>query len=354
MRGTTLTYVAKREDFVYIPWIAEDGSRNVIHRVGLRPPGGYRGVSAFAPLMAFAKQVKGIIEAYVVAKRVQACHPIFIQVDDPVAAAKADRNGAVWGNNTTLEPGKVYYIGKDSTVNFAAWTFNGADMRNFLDTLYRNQFAALGYPICVVLGQMSSGSNQAARSDWMQYYRTCTRRQDAHIAQCTSIIDESILREAVARGELANPDGDWQRMLEGKYIRPARSMPDPLKEAQAVAAWAEVGRDLTSLYADAGIDFRESIMTRAENDQLMKDQGVAITTAQAVPLPNATPTPPAPGADPGAPAGESPDETQEIDPAGDGDEDADPDETQELPAKAGPAPTTRKPAAAKPGTKDAA
>ncbi len=279
MRGTAINArLFDAKDWDYVPWYAPDGSCNIIHRIGLRPPGGYRGITAFAPLMAIAKQVKGTIEAYVVAKRIQACHPIFIKADDPVAAAKADRNGAVWGNNTTIEPGKTYYIGRDADMVIPQWSFNGADMNDFLNALYRNQFAAWGMPICVVLGQMSSGSNQAARSDWMQYYRTCQRWQDDHIEQCSRIIDESILRESVARGRLQDTGQSWARYMQGRYVRPPKSMPEPTKEVQGIKGWADLGRDMTSAFAEAGLDFRESVMQRAEDNALLKAQGVELVT----------------------------------------------------------------------------
>lgn len=272
---------AEIKDYTYVPWYSDDGQTNIIHRVGLRPPGAYRGVTMFAPLMSMAKQTKGVIEAYVVAKRIQACHPIFIACDDPTEAAKADRNGAVWGPNTTVEPGKIYYVGRDAQVNFPSWAFNGEDMKDFLDTLYRNQMAAWELPICVVLGQMSSGSNQAARSDWMQYYRTCQRWQDEHINQCTRIIDESIIREGVARGWLPEPEnGDYTNYLRGRHVRPPKSMPDPLKEVQAIKGWADLGRSMTGAFAEAGLDLRDEIMQRAEDNKLYEAQGVDLTTDQ--------------------------------------------------------------------------
>lgn len=306
------------KDWTYVSWFAEDGSRNIIHRIGLRLPGALRGISCYAPNMALAKQTKGVVDAYVVAKRVQACHPIFISCDDPIAAAKADRNGAVYGPNTTLEPGKVYYVGRDTVVNFSTWQFNGADMRAFLDTLYRNMFAAWGLPICVVLGQMSSGSNQAARSDWMQFYRQGARWQDEHIEQASTVFDESIIREAVAAGRIPAPkDGDWSRLMQGRYVRPPRSMPDPYKEAQAAAAWMDLGRDLTDIYAEfCGREFRDSIMQRHEDNEFLEAQGVQIVTSaktQAMPGEPIAPVDPNAPADPNNP---SPDdtETQENEP----------------------------------------
>jgi capsid protein len=261
------------KDWVLVPWHGPDGTPNVIHRTGLRVPGMYRAVTMYAPNMLLAKQIKGCIDAYVVAKRIQACYPIFITCRDPVGAAEADQNGVVYGPNTAIEPGKVYYLAEGLSVNIPSWTFNGADMRQYIDTLYRNQFASWGLPIDVVLAQLGETNMAASRSAWQQYYRQCEIWQDEHIEQVSSIIDECAKREAVARGELPadvlTPDG-----LACRYVRPPRSMPDPLKEAQAVALWTTLKRDRTGLWAESGVDFDESIMQRAEDDKFMKAQGV--------------------------------------------------------------------------------
>lgn len=288
------------EQWTYVPWFAPDGSRNVLHRIGRRVPGSYRGVSLFAACLPTAKQVKGLLEAYVVAKRVQACHPIIIECDDPVAAAKKDANGAVLGPNTVLEPGKFYYVGRGAGVSFPSWAFGGADMQAFIDTLYRNEFASWGMPIDVVLAQLGRTNMAASRSAWQQYYRQCTRWQDDHIEQVSRPLDEAIVREAVARGRLTFPAGmSWQRIMASRYVRPEQSMPDPLKEANAVAAWVALGRDKTGLWGESGVDFRESVQQRADDDAFEAEHGITPKPAEAAALPAAAPAdqPPAPAED---------------------------------------------------------
>jgi len=258
----------QKKDWTWAPWYNENGMQTVLHRVGLREPGAIRGTSVLSRNIALAKQTKGCLDAYVVAKRVQACHPIFIRCSDPVAAAKKDRNGALWGPNTTLEPGKTYYLGEDGEVSFPSWSFQGADLREFLDTLYRNQYAVHGLPIDVVLCQLGETNMAASRSAWQQYYRACDRWQTDHINQVSRPIDTAIVAEAIATGRLVLPVGmTLQQAMKGRYIRPPRSMPDPLKEAAAVEKWATLGRDLTGLWAESGVDFRESTLQRAEDDK---------------------------------------------------------------------------------------
>gem|GEM_PF-3976726 len=297
----------KSEEWVHVPWYDENGMPCVMHRIGKREPGSYRGITMFAPNLYMAKQVKSTIDAYVVAKRVQACHPIFIKCSDPTAAAKKDRNGVVWGPNTTLEPGKVYYIGEEGEITLSSFQFQGADMREFLDTLYRNEFAAWGLPIDVVLAQLGKTNMAASRSAWLQYYRQCDCWQTDHIEQVSSIVNDTIIHEAILTGRLAMPAGmTLRQLMRGRWIRPPRSMPDPLKEANAVTAWAALGRDLTGLYAESGVDFNESIAQREEDNRTMDAHGIQIESANG-------PQFGAPFASPQA----KPEKTQDDPPAGD-------------------------------------
>jgi capsid protein len=275
--------VGDAKEWTFVPMVAPDGTPNVIHRVALRLPGAYRGVSRLAPILTTSRQVKNLLDSYIIAKRIQACHPVFIECEDPVEAAKNDRNGAVFGTNTTIEPGKIYYVAMGCKPTFPAWQFNGQDMQAFLDTLYRNQFAALGFPIDVVLCQLGETNMAASRSAWQQYYRTCEILQDEHIRQVAAIMDECAIREAVARQELP-AEVLTPRGLRSRYSRPPRAMPDPKKEAEAVAIWTSLGRDKTGLWAESGIDYRDSIDQRAEDDALAKAKGV-----EEQPLPGATP-----------------------------------------------------------------
>lgn len=268
----------KAAEWIFVPWYDDNGIPCVIHRIGKREAGAYRGISLYAPNLYLAKQIKNTIDAYVVAKRIQACHPIFIKCSDPVAAAKKDRNGVVWGPNTTIEPGKVYYIGEEGEVSFPTFSFQGSDMREFLDTLYRNEFAAWGLPIDVVLAQLGKTNMAASRSAWLQYYRQCDCWQDDHIEQAAHIINLCIIQEAILAGKLKVPAGmTLHQLMRGRWIRPPRSMPDPLKEAQAVRAWADLQRDLTGLFAESGVDFRESTMQREEDNRWLEEHDLDIS-----------------------------------------------------------------------------
>lgn len=296
--------LGEKKAWTYVPWYDDNGIPKVIHRTGCRPPGTYRGVSEIAPILPIARHAKALVEAYVIGKRSQASLPIFIICEDPVAAAAKDRNGVVWGPNTVIEPGKVYYLGLGSDVKFPTITFQGADFGDFLDILYRNGFAAVGQPIDVVLAQLGKTNMAASRSAWLQYYRQCERRQDAHIQQAAKVIDANIIAEAVYSGRLVLPAGmTIKEACKGRYTRPPRSMPDPLKEAQAVKAWIELGRDKTGLWAEsAGVDFRESTIQRAEDDEW----SAQYATPAPAPAADATAAPAKP-AEPESPAPEDDD-----------------------------------------------
>jgi capsid protein len=274
----------------FVPWTAPDGTPNVIHRRGLSKPGMIRGLSYFAPMILTARLMQGVEVAYVATKRVHASHPMTIKVDD-IEAAKAQYAGTKIAN---------LLVGPDQEVTFNDHKFEGTDYEAFINAELRNMCASWGLPYELVVGDHSAKSGASSRSLWQQYWQRCAVWQTEAIEQATRKIDESILREASARGQISLGD-DWSRIMRGRYARPPRIMPDPLKEAQAAQLWLEVGRSYTSVFAEAGIDFVEETMQRHQDDALRSEQGVGQAPAEPVDTEPEEPDPVEPEPEPAAP-----------------------------------------------------
>lgn len=269
----------------YVPWRGADGTPNVIWSARVKRPGGLRGVSWFAPLLILAKHLAGTTEAYAVAKRIQACHPIIIKTDDPGATERALQTGCLLGANSKMRPGKVFFTSRDGDIVMPAWQFNGADHQQFIDSMVRSMTAALGLPFEWIMAQMSNTSWSASRTVLLQVYRTATVLQDHHIAHVTSTIDRSVIAEDVARRRIRLPASASQSpeaLLQGTYQRPPRAMPDPYKEAQAAREWFALGRSLSSAYAEQGWAFEDEVRQRAEDVRFLQSQGLVVADGAVV------------------------------------------------------------------------
>jgi capsid protein len=268
-----VTYMAPQ--WTRIPFWGEDGTPNVIFRVGDRMPGAIRGLSIFAPALTAMRHVAGTNEAFVVGKRTQASHPIIKKVPDPAAAAAADAAQNPRGN-TGVRPLSFIYTSTDSDIEFPSWSFNGADMRDFLDGQYRSICAARGLPWEFVLAQLTDANLAASRAAMLQAYRTAARWQNEQIIQCTSKMDQGAVREGIGRGEVDATAEDPARFMASHYRRPPRAMPDPKKEAEAGETWADMGRDFTGIFAESGLDFEQCVRQRAADDRFLKAQAVTL------------------------------------------------------------------------------
>lgn len=283
-----------------IAWWAPDGTRNVVHKRGLTRPGSRRGLSEFAPIMLPARMLQGIDIAYVTMKRVQASHPMLIKVPD-LKAAREQYRGTRIGN---------LLIGEGHDVQLPAFKFEGADYREFTDTVLRGICAAWQLPWELVLGDHSAKSGAASRSLWQQHYQAADREQQQHVEQVQAPMDESILREAVALGDLDLTD-DWTRNTMGTYQGPPRVMPDPHKEIEWATAAVALGMSKTTVFGRMGEDFRDETMQKRQDAELedaqeMDDEPEAAQAAAPM-EPEDDGEEAEPEADPNA-------ETQEIDP----------------------------------------
>lgn len=248
---------------VRIPWMAADGSRNVVHKRGLTRPGSRRGLSEFAPMMLPARMLQGVDIAYVTMKRVQASHPLLIKVDD-LKAAREQYRGTRLGN---------LLIGQGHEVQLPPFKFEGADYRDFVDTVLRSICATWQIPWELVLGDHSARSGAASRSLWQQHYQAAEREQAQHVEQIQAHVDESILREAVARGDLSLGD-DWERNLVGTYQGPPKVMPDPHREVEWATAAVALGMSKTTVFARMGEDYRDEVMQSRQDMELAEAQGM--------------------------------------------------------------------------------
>ena len=275
------TYVLP--EWVKVPWWGDDGTPNVILRIGERVPGAIRGTTIFAPLLKYLRQVAQLNDAYIVGKRAQASHPVVKVVDNPGQAAADDARMSRRGDTSGQKSLTIIYTKNKDGVIFPSWQFMGQDFTQFLNAEYRVLTAARGMPWEYVLAQLTDANLAASRAAMLQFYRVGTGWQNEHIQQCTSPMDESYVREGIARGYCnANPAGLRTRLMAANYRRPPQNMPDPGKEAKAGQTWAQMGRDFTGIFGESGLNFEDCVLRRQQDELFAKAHGVRLITDEKV------------------------------------------------------------------------
>lgn len=265
----------------YVPWHGPDGSTNVTHHAVLRIAGQLRPVGWFGPVIQLLRLFGRTLEAKTVADSLRASMGMIIECDDPDAMARKDRNGAVLNGTTKILPGKVYYVRKGTTAKPFEFSYQGGDFQQWYDVVLTNICASFSLPMEFITQRLTRSSLAASRVALLQAYRTFTSTQNDLIESTENPWNHSIIREDLVRGELGIDTPDEQealdRLLQGVYDRPERYMPDPQKEAQAAQAWYfGLGRDLTSIYGEAGLNLEDSARQREQDDELLQSKRIVL------------------------------------------------------------------------------
>lgn len=253
----------EKRRWVRIPIWGKDGCRQVIHKRGMPLPGVARGITCFAPFLLLTRQVDGVLAAHVAAKRAQAIHAIICKTDDPELLAAAQDAKSMIAPGIELGPISMLFTSTRNDISFPQHQYQGNDLDAFCKVAWRVQTAAWHLPLEVVLCMQGEASLAASRANLDQYDRTSQGWQFEHENVVSRPIDGSLVREAVARGEIQTKTKDWTRVMAGRYLRPTRYSTDKFKDAQTVKAQIEAGRSKTSAFAEVGWDYEDEV----EQDQ---------------------------------------------------------------------------------------
>jgi capsid protein len=289
---------AGRPTWSRVPIWSADGHLNVTHHCVHRSPDQLRPVGWFAPVMQLMRLFGRTLEAKTVADSLKASMGMIVECDDPKAMARMDKNGAVLDGSTKIVPGKIYYVRKGTVWKTLDFQYQGNDFGSWFDVVMTNLCAPFQVPPEFVLQRLSRTNLAASRVALMQAYRTFHRYQEDLIATTETPWNQSLIVEDIARGIIdvggIADDETLDRVLAGAYLRPPRPLPDPLKEAQAHDVWHKrLGRSLSGIYGDAGMDLEDNAAQREQDDELLARRGIVLqgdsTGAANQPVPSADP-----------------------------------------------------------------
>lgn len=288
-----------------VDWKAPDGTPNIIHKRGLTLPGMLRGVTRLAPIIIMQRQLGGVLESHVAAKRLQAIFGMIAEAEDPEAWKKAQDDGTALTPENVMnitDPLCVWVKAPGTSVQFTDTKFNGADLADYLTICYKVECAVLQMPVDVVLCQMGNASLSSARAGLDQFDRTCQTEQNQHIASVSSIIDQAAVADEVALRNLTLPTPDWRLVMVGNYARPPKYSTDRLKDANTIAALIKAGVSETTAYEMFGLSWEDEQETKRAQAEFLAAQQPQASGAGTTP----TPTPTDSGTDPTPAPGDQP------------------------------------------------
>lgn len=279
----------------YVPWYDADGFPNITWHAAHRLADQLRPTGWATPIIQLLRLFGRTLQAKTVADVLKASMGLIVECDDPVRAAKMDRNGAVLDGTSKILPGKCYYVKKGTIWKTLDFQYNGQDFEAWQRVIVTNICAAYGVPYQFVQMNLTQANMASSRVALLQAYRTFHGHQNDLIDSTEDVWNHSLIREDLVRGRLsiAQIDADTlDRLCAGRYLRPARFMPDPLKEAQAADVLTKrLGFSYSTVYGDMGADTETEWADRESNDKDLAMRGIVLQGDGSVmaPAPNQTP-----------------------------------------------------------------
>lgn len=291
-------YAVQRVDYTwtYVPWYDEDGRLNVVHLNGPCRPDQLRATGWLDAVMGHINQLGGVTDAYVMAKRVQACLGIIWEFDQPGPASNSLVNGAVSTNPTgskvgKMTPGMQPIVPKGTKATVLNWNFNGQDHSEFSDSLLTAICSAVGLPMEYVQHRLTKSNMASARAALMQAYRTGHIIQEMMIAQVETPWAESVIAEDIVRDRLVIDTSDLDDVYSLRWNRPSRAFPDPVREMTGLQLKKQLGVSPAQIFAEMGLDHEHEIMQGHQDRAFEKSHGWVDPLAPAAAAPGVAASP---------------------------------------------------------------
>lgn len=267
---------------IYVPWTSDDGTPNVVHKPGLRLPGMIRGVCRVSPMIVMLRQLHGVLESHVAAKRLQAIYGMIVEAQSPEdwKAAQADGTALDPAAMNVRGPLNVWIKPPGTTVDFTDTKFNGADLKDYLTLCYKVLCAVLQLPVDVVLCQLTDAALASARAGLDQFDRTNQTEQESHISSVSRILDEVAVRDAVVYDGLELPADSWAQIMAGKYARPPKYSTDRKKDAETIKALMDAGVSGPTAFEMFGLNWEDEQELRAACLAFLAAQGLTPAAPQ--------------------------------------------------------------------------
>jgi hypothetical protein len=272
---TTTGYAFSRRDYDQVDLFDRDGFRQVIHYAPFRwRADSDLGIPALASGLVLAHQLRELLKSHVSGKRLQASHPIAVEVPNPEAAAAAYQAAVEAGEAN--EDAQMLFVPKGSGAKFTTAAYQGSDLGAVVTVYLRALCAALGYPWQFVLCQLTDANMASAQAALDQAERTTGIYQRQWLEQAGRHLDGSIIREEWARGTLGEVPLDAE-LFRGEWQRPRRADANRLRTRQAALLALKLGFSPSTIHDELGSDFE------SEQERLAEDRGVSQRTGNTFP-----------------------------------------------------------------------
>lgn len=237
----------------------------VLHGFIEKDPDQYRGEVFFAPAMKFFRDLSDLLDSEVVSNIFTSSVALFIESDNPSAAAKAAAGGRDPKDPDLIQeysPGSVLYGRSGQKPHILEHNRPGQNFVPFIDLVLRASSACAGIPVEVALKRFGDMNYSSARAALLEAWRVFDFRQDwqqRHACRpiWSLLVEEAYLRDYV---DLPNFYDHQAAYCESKWIAQKRGQLDPVKETQSnILKWKYNMATHTDIALGDGLDWEEDV-----------------------------------------------------------------------------------------------
>lgn len=261
------------------------GLPNVLHVVEQERIGQYRGVTFLAPVIEQLLQIRRYTESELLSALIQSMFTAWIETESNPAAFPVPETGDGQSEDEReyeMSAGTVIHLKPGEKVHFGNPNIptNGFDA--FVKAVATQIGAALEIPVDVLLKEFNS-SYSASRGALMEAYRFFRKKRSWLVDTFCQPVFEVWLAEAVARGRITAPGFFSDPIVRAaycgaKWIGPAQSQIDPLKEVKAdiLAVQAGFKSYEQATIERGGGDWMENMEQLAIENAMMQEMALKI------------------------------------------------------------------------------
>jgi len=250
---------------------------SVIHFSPFRRPGQLLGVPLLAPCIPYAMHLAEILEAELIAKKVEACFGLAIRTTDMLGRMQHTTTTENGTREIEIAPGMVEFLAPGEEVEVIDPKRPGRSFREFVYFVLEGVARGLGLSLEQITGDKSEVNYSSARHSELELrdHIKPFLAADERYFLCPvwrMLVDYSILAGLVkAPGFVASPENYYKH----EWIHKGHDWVDPQKEINAKINELLIGATtLSEICAQKGKDWQEVIKQRAREKEFINSLGL--------------------------------------------------------------------------------
>ncbi len=256
---------------------------SVIHYSPFRRPGQLLGIPLLAPAIPYAMNLSEIIEAELIAKKIEACFGVAIKTNDLYGRIQGAEQTEDGEREIEIAPGMVEFLGPNEELEVIDPKRPGRNFKDFAYFILEGIARSLGLSLEQITGdksQVNYSSTRHSEIELRDYFKPFRSADERYFLRpiWNMFVDYSVLA-----GLIKAPDYEQNRgkYLKHEWIFKGYEWVDPFKEIKAKAQELAIGATtLAEICAQKGKDWQDVVKQRAKEKEFLNKLGLVDISQQ--------------------------------------------------------------------------